>query len=107
MLWLHGGAFLFGSGGEKYYAGEHLASPGYVIVTINYRLGALGFMAHPALDTDDPAYPTSGNYGFEDQRAALEWVQRNIKAFGGDPANVTLFGESAGGFSACVQYLSP
>ena len=106
MVWLHGGAFIFGSGGDKYYAGDHLAAQGVVVVTINYRLGAFGFMALPQLDSEDPAYPTSGNYGLEDQRAALEWVQRNIAAFGGDPDKVTLFGESAGGFSTCVQYFS-
>lgn len=106
MVWLHGGAFIFGSGGDKYYAGDHLAEKGVVVVTLNYRLGAFGFMALPQLDTEDPDYPTSGNYGLEDQRAALAWVQRNIAAFGGDPGNVTLFGESAGGFSTCVQYFS-
>jgi para-nitrobenzyl esterase len=106
MVWLHGGAFIFGSGFDKYYAGDHLAEKGVVVVTLNYRLGAFGFMALPQLDTEDPDYPTSGNYGLEDQRAALAWVQRNIAAFGGDPSKVTLFGESAGGFSACVQYFS-
>ena len=106
MVWLHGGAFIFGSGGDKYYAGGPLASHGVVIVTINYRIGPFGFMAHPGLDAEDPDYPTSGNYGFEDQRVALEWVQRNIRAFGGDPEHVTLFGESAGGYSTCVQYVS-
>ena len=106
MVWLHGGAFIFGSGGDKYYDGGVLAQHGVVVVTLNYRLGVFGFLAHPASDGEDPAYPTSGNYGLEDQRAALEWVQRNIAAFGGDPAHVTLFGESAGGFSTCVQYLS-
>jgi len=106
MVWLHGGAFLYGSGGDKYYDGTLLAKRGVVIVTINYRLGPFGFLAHPALTAEDPAYPTSGNYGLEDQRAALQWVQRNIAAFGGDPAHVTLFGESAGGFSTCVHYLS-
>jgi para-nitrobenzyl esterase len=107
MVWIHGGAFIFGSGNDKWYAGGPIADHGVVIVTINYRLGALGFLAHPALDIDDPAYPTSGNYGLLDQTAALQWVQRNIKQFGGDPTKVTLFGESAGGFSACVHYLSP
>jgi para-nitrobenzyl esterase len=106
MVWLHGGAFISGSGGEKFYDGGVLAGYGAVVVTLNYRLGAFGFLAHPMLDVEDPAYPTSGNYGFEDQRAALEWVQRNIHAFGGDPSRVTLFGESAGGFSTCVHYLS-
>lgn len=108
MVWLHGGAFIFGSGGDSYYSGRHLAETyGVVVVTVNYRLGALGFMAHPALTTEDPSYPSSGNYGLEDQVAALEWVQRNISAFGGDPAKVTLFGESAGGFSTCAHYVSP
>jgi para-nitrobenzyl esterase len=106
MVWLHGGAFIFGSGGDKWYQGDLLAQHGVVVVTLNYRLGALGFMANPASDDEDPAYPTSGNYGLEDQRFALEWVQRNIAAFGGDPTRVTLFGESAGGFSTCVHYLS-
>jgi len=106
MVWLHGGAFMYGSGSDKYYDGTRLAERGVVIVTINYRLGPFGFLAHPALSVDDPTYPTSGNYGLEDQRAALEWVQRNIAAFGGDPKHVTLFGESAGGFSTCVHYLS-
>jgi len=106
MVWLHGGAFLYGSGSDRYYDGTRLAERGVVIVTINYRLGPFGFLAHPALSVDDPSYPTSGNYGLEDQRFALEWVQRNIAAFGGDPAHVTLFGESAGGFSTCVHYLS-
>jgi para-nitrobenzyl esterase len=106
MVWLHGGAFIFGSGGDKYYDGGKLAEHGVVIVTLNYRLGAFGFMALPALDTEDSAYPTSGNYGLADQQAALAWVQQNIDAFGGDPKKVTLFGESAGGFSTCVQYFS-
>ncbi len=106
MVWIHGGAFISGSGGDKWYFGNQLAARGVVVVSMNYRLGALGFFAHPALDTDDPSFPTSGNYGLEDQRAALEWVQRNIAAFGGDPTRVTLFGESAGGFSVCAQYLS-
>jgi para-nitrobenzyl esterase len=106
MVWLHGGAFIFGSGGDKYYDGAKLADHGVVVVTINYRLGVLGFMTHPALDVEDPQYPTSGNYGLEDQRFALQWVQRNIAAFGGDPKHVTLFGESAGGFSTCMHYLS-
>ncbi len=108
MVWLHGGAFVFGSGNETYYSGEHLASTyGVIVVTLNYRLGAYGFLAHPALTAEDPAYPSSGNYGLDDQRAALEWVQRNIHAFGGDSTNVTLFGESAGGFSTCAEYISP
>ena len=106
MVWIHGGAFIGGSGGDKWFDGTSLAQHGVVVVTINYRLGALGFLAHPALDTEDPAYPTSGNYGLEDQRAALQWVQRNIAAFGGDPTRVTVFGESAGAISVGVHYTS-
>jgi para-nitrobenzyl esterase len=107
MVWFHGGGFVFGSGNEKYYAGDHLVdTAGIVVVTVNYRLGALGFLAHPMLAAEDPAFPTSGNYGLEDQRAALQWVQANIAAFGGDPTRVTIAGESAGGFSTCVHYLS-
>jgi para-nitrobenzyl esterase len=108
MVWLHGGAFVFGSGGDPYYSGRYLAeSYGAIIVTVNYRLGPLGFLAHPALTAEDPAYPSSGNYGIDDQLAALQWVQRNIAAFGGDTTRVALWGESAGGFSACVHYVSP
>ena len=106
MVWLHGGAFILGSGGDKYYDGAQLATSGVIVVTLNYRLGLFGFLAHPQFRTDDPAFPTAGNYGLEDQRAALQWVQRNIAAFGGDPKHVTLFGESAGGYSACAQYMS-
>ncbi|HEY5920540.1 MAG TPA: carboxylesterase/lipase family protein [Kofleriaceae bacterium] len=105
MVWIHGGAFIFGSGGDSFYAGSELArNHGVVAVSINYRLGGLGFLAHPALAAEDSAHPTSGNYGLLDQAAALEWVQRNIAAFGGDPTQVTLFGESAGGFSTCAHY---
>ena len=108
MVWLHGGAFVFGSGGDAYYSGRFLAETyGVIVVTVNYRLGPLGFLAHPALTAEDPAYPTSGNYGIEDQLAALQWVSRNIAAFGGDKSRVLLWGESAGGFSACVHYVSP
>ena len=107
LVWLHGGAFIFGSGGDPYYSGRFLAEKyDVVVVTVNYRLGAFGFLAHPALTGEDPSYPSSGNYGLEDQIAALEWTQRNIKAFGGDPAKVMLFGESAGGFSTCALFVS-
>lgn len=103
MFWIHGGAFVFGSGGDPFYSGAELArTRGVIVVGINYRLGGLGFMAHPALSAEDPAHPSSGNYGLLDQIAALEWVQRNITAFGGDPKHVTVFGESAGGFSICT-----
>lgn len=108
MVWFHGGAFVFGSGGETYYNGKHLAETyDVIVVTVNYRLGAFGFMAHPALAAEDPAYPSSGDWGLDDQRAAMQWVQRNIAKFGGDPKNVTLFGESAGGYGTCAHYLSP
>ena len=108
MVWIHGGAFIFGAGSDPFYAGSELArTRGVVVVTINYRLGALGFMAHPALSAEDSAHPASGNYGLLDQIAALEWVQRNIAAFGGNPQRVTVFGESAGGYSACLHYASP
>ncbi len=106
MVWIHGGAFIFGSGGDVFYAGSELArTRGVVVVTINYRLGGLGFLAHPGLAAED-GRNSSGNYGLLDQLAALEWVQRNIDQFGGDPKQVTLFGESAGGFSTCVHYAS-
>jgi para-nitrobenzyl esterase len=107
LVWFHGGAFAFGSGGETYYAGQHLAeTKDVVVVSVNYRLGVLGFLAHAALAAENPGHPTSGNYGLEDQLAALEWVQLNIHAFGGDPSRVTVFGESAGGISTCWQYTS-
>ena len=96
MVWIHGGAFVGGAGSSLLYRGNHLASRGdAVVVTINYRLGALGFLAHPSLEDDGYA----ANWGLLDQIAALEWVQQNIAAFGGDPSNVTVFGESAGAMS--------
>ncbi len=95
MVWLHGGAFRNGSGAESWYDGAALARRGVVLVTVNYRLGALGFLAHPELEPESPL-ATSGNYGLLDQVAALEWVRANIPAFGGDPACVTIFGQSAG-----------
>jgi para-nitrobenzyl esterase len=105
MVWFHGGAFVFGSGSDMAYDGKHLVKRGnVVIVTVNYRLGALGYLAHAGL-TGDAAAP-SGNYGLLDQRAALTWVKNNIAAFGGDAANVTIFGESAGGRSVCWHLMS-
>ncbi|GAA2093573.1 carboxylesterase family protein [Actinomadura alba] len=104
MVWLHGGHFLFGQGDT--YGGASLAARGDVIVvTMNYRLGALGFLAHPALDGPTPG--ASGNFGLEDQQAALRWVGRNAAAFGGDPGNVTLFGQSAGATSVCAHLAAP
>jgi para-nitrobenzyl esterase len=108
MVWIHGGAFVFGSGAETYYDGSHLIAAGnVVVVTMNYRLGALGFLAHPALTAESANHPTSGNYGFEDQQAALRWVKDNISGFGGDPGKVTIFGESAGGLSVCAHLIAP
>jgi para-nitrobenzyl esterase len=108
MVWIHGGAFVFGSGADSFYYGNNLVDVGnVVVVTMNYRLGALGFLAHPALTAESTDHPTSGNYGFEDQQAALGWVKNNIAAFGGDPAQVTVFGESAGGFSVCAHLMAP
>ena len=100
MVWIHGGAFTIGSGSEEYYNGANLAARGdVVIVTINYRLGALGFLNLPSLGQT--------NFGMRDQVAALKWVQDNIANFGGDPDNVTIFGESAGGMSVASLMASP
>lgn len=95
MVWLHGGGFRNGSGSEAWYDGAALARRGVVVVTLNYRLGALGFLAHPWLEPESP-FGTSGNYGLLDQIAALGWVRDHIAAFGGDPGCVTVFGQSAG-----------
>lgn len=106
MVWIHGGAFLFGSGSSEMYSGATLASRGdVVVVTINYRLGVLGYLAHPALT--DPDTGATGNWGLQDQIASLEWVRDNIEAFGGDPANVTVFGESAGSMSTSNLLATP
>jgi para-nitrobenzyl esterase len=104
MVWIHGGALVSGES-DDYNPARFLAQ-GVVMVTINYRLGALGFLAHPALAAES-AQGISGNFGIEDQQAALRWVQRNIRAFGGNPENVTVFGESAGGLSTHAQLVSP
>ncbi|HEU4740003.1 MAG TPA: carboxylesterase family protein [Meiothermus sp.] len=106
MVWVHGGAFTFGSGRDPLYDGSTLASSGVVVVTFNYRLGPLGWLALPALQAEDPLGST-GNYGLLDQQAALRWVQQNIQGFGGNPRNVTVFGESAGGMSVCALLASP
>lgn len=104
MVWIHGGALETGSGDT--YDPTGLVNEGVIVVTINYRLGVLGFLSHPDLaDEDENGY--SGNYGFMDQLMALEWVQENIPNFGGDPANVTIFGESAGGLSVMAHVVSP
>lgn len=107
MVWIHGGAYVFGSGSDASYDGSHLVKRGdVVVVTINYRLGALGYLAHEGLSSSDDS-GTSGNYGLLDQRAALEWVKANIEGFGGDKDNVTIFGESAGGHSVCWHLVAP
>ncbi len=106
MVWIHGGAFVFGSGSSPSSSGVQFAKQGVVLVTFNYRLGRLGFFAFPALSREYPDEP-KGNYGYMDQIAALKWVQRNIAAFGGDPNNVTIFGESAGGVSVHTHLTSP
>jgi para-nitrobenzyl esterase len=98
MVWIHGGAFVFGSGSQPDFSGTHFAKQGVILITFNYRLGRLGFFAFPALNNEHPNEP-KGNFGYMDQIAALQWVQQNISAFGGDPNNVTIFGESAGGVS--------
>jgi para-nitrobenzyl esterase len=102
LVWIHGGGFSAGSGRDKRIDGENLANRGIVVVTLNYRVGPLGFLAHPEL-TQESNTRTSGNYGLLDQLAALAWVQRNIVRFGGDPQNVTLGGNSAG--ALCVNLL--
>ncbi len=105
MVWIHGGGFISGSGRD--FDGSYLAVKGDVIVvSINYRLGYFGFLAHPALSAADPNH-VSGNYGILDQQAAFAWVRRNIANFGGDPGRVTIFGESAGGQSVIDQLISP
>jgi para-nitrobenzyl esterase len=104
MVWIHGGALAVGESDE--FDATKLVQRGVVVVTINYRIGALGFLAHPALSGESPEH-ASGNYGIEDQQAALKWVRRNISAFGGNPEKVTVFGESAGGLSTFVNLVSP
>jgi para-nitrobenzyl esterase len=106
MVWIHGGALTRGSASIPAYDGEALARKGVVLVTSNYRLGPLGYLSHPALTRESP-HGASGNYGVLDQIAALEWVKRNIAAFGGDPNRVTIFGESAGSWSVCALVASP
>ncbi|MDH7799347.1 MULTISPECIES: carboxylesterase family protein [unclassified Beijerinckia] len=103
MVWVHGGGFQFGSSAGPAIDGSVLAQKGVVVVNFNYRLGVLGFLAHPDLDPEGP----SGNYGLQDQLAALRWVKANIASFGGDPNNVTLFGESAGAHAIGLLMASP
>jgi para-nitrobenzyl esterase len=105
LVWIHGGSFTHGSAGYPIYDGTRLARRGVVVVSFNYRVGVLGFMAHPELSAE--AGGSSGNYGFLDQIAALEWVKRNIARFGGDPGAVTIFGQSAGAGSVYALMASP
>jgi len=107
MVWIYGGSNIIGSASEPMYDGAALAKKGVVLVTFNYRLGVFGFFAHPELSKESGANNSSGNYAALDQIAALKWVQKNIAAFGGDPNNVTLFGESAGANNACRLTVSP
>jgi para-nitrobenzyl esterase len=106
LVYFYGGGFTAGDGSEYRYDGESLATKGIVTVTVNYRLGIFGFFAHPEL-TAESAHHSSGNYGLMDQHAALEWVRKNIAAFGGDPDKVTIGGESAGSMSVSAQVASP
>jgi para-nitrobenzyl esterase len=106
MVWIHGGALTRGAGSTRSYDGTAFAKKGVVLVTINYRLGPLGYLAHPEL-TAESSQHSSGNYGVLDQIAALKWVKKNINAFGGDPNRVTIFGESAGSWSVNVLVGTP
>jgi para-nitrobenzyl esterase len=106
LVWIHGGGFSFGSTAEPVYTGEMLARKGVVLVSIAYRVGQLGFLAHPELSAESP-HRVSGNYGLLDMIAGLQWIRKNIAAFGGDPDQVTIFGESAGGIAVSMLCASP
>jgi len=106
LVWIHGGGFVAGAPAEKLYHGEWLAKKGVVVVSIAYRLGVFGFLAHPELNAESPGH-VSGNYGLLDMIAGLQWVQRNIAAFGGDPKKVTIQGESAGAAAVSILCASP
>jgi para-nitrobenzyl esterase len=106
LVWIYGGGFSFGSTAEPVHNGEHLARKGVVLVSVAYRVGQLGFLAHPELSAENPN-GVSGNYGLLDQIAGLQWIQDNISAFGGDPRKVTIFGESAGGIAVSMLCASP
>jgi para-nitrobenzyl esterase len=106
LVWIYGGGFSSGSTAEPWYDGEQLAKKGVIFVSIAYRVGPLGFLAHPELSAENPRH-VSGNYGLLDQIAGLKWVKKNIAAFGGDPDKVTIFGESAGGISVSMLCASP
>ncbi|MGA2346164.1 MAG: carboxylesterase/lipase family protein [Candidatus Sulfotelmatobacter sp.] len=106
MVWIYGGGFVAGTTSEMRQDGTHLAQQGVIVVSMNYRLGVFGFFVHPEL-AKESGHNAAGNYGLLDQTAALRWVHENIAAFGGDPGNVTIFGESAGSFSVSAQMASP
>ena len=106
MVWIYGGGFVAGTTSEARQEGTHLAQQGVIVVSMNYRLGVFGFFVHPEL-AKESGHNAAGNYGLLDQTAALRWVHENIAAFGGDPGNVTIFGESAGSFSVSAQMASP
>jgi para-nitrobenzyl esterase len=106
LVWIYGGGFSFGSTSDPVHNGEHLARKGVVLVSIAYRVGQLGFLAHPGLSAENPNH-VSGNYGLLDMIAGLQWIQKNIAAFGGDPQKVTIFGESAGGIAVSMLCASP
>lgn len=106
LVWIYGGGFAGGSTAEPVYGGENLARKGVVLVSIAYRVGQLGFLAHPDLSAESPNH-VSGNYGLLDMIAGLQWIQKNIAAFGGDPNKVTIFGESAGGIAVSMLCASP
>jgi para-nitrobenzyl esterase len=106
LVWIYGGGFSFGSTSDPVHHGEHLARKGVVLVSIAYRVGQLGFLAHPELSAENPNR-VSGNYGLLDMIAGLQWIQKNIATFGGDPDKVTIFGESAGGIAVSMLCASP
>jgi para-nitrobenzyl esterase len=106
LVWIYGGGFGGGSTSESGYSGENLAKKGVVLVSIAYRVGQLGFLAHPELSAESPNH-VSGNYGLMDMITALQWIQKNIAVFGGDPGKVTIFGESAGGIAVSMLCASP
>jgi para-nitrobenzyl esterase len=106
LVWIYGGGFAAGGTAGSGTTGEHLARKGVVLVSINYRVGSLGFLAHPKLTAESPHH-VSGNYGLQDMIAGLQWVQKNIAAFGGDPNRVTIFGESAGAIAVSMLCASP
>ncbi len=106
LVWIYGGGFNFGGTAEPTYNGKNLAKKGVVLVSIAYRVGQLGFLAHPELSAESPNH-VSGNYGLLDMMAGLKWIKENIASFGGDPNKVTIFGESAGGIAVSMLCASP